>query len=86
VRSANAVERSTTAVERSSDAVCSTAVAAGHMDHRGRYCGPPEPKPKKYPPGANRSDDGRAMRAMLENKPLEYEPLRKALQGAMVKH
>lgn len=41
LRSARAVEKSTRSVEQSARAVTNTAVASGHMDHDGRYLGPP---------------------------------------------
>ncbi|GIZ46751.1 hypothetical protein CKM354_000986400 [Cercospora kikuchii] len=77
LRSARAVERSTKAVERSANAVVNTAVASGHMDHHGRYCGPPPGTKKKE----EESGGGGA-----KQKRLEYgsDPLKHILQSASV--
>ena len=80
MRSARAVERSTTAVERSANAVVNTAVASGHMDHHGRYCGPPPGTKKKEEESGGGGGGGG------KQKRLEYgsDPLKHILQSASV--
>lgn len=80
LRSARAVERSTKAVERSANAVVNTAVASGHQDHHGRYCGPH--------PGDRRRDEERSRERGVgsgpKRKEIEYDPLKRILQSANV--
>lgn len=77
------MERSTKAVERSANAVVNTAVASGHMDHHGRYCGPPPGTKKKE---EESSGGGGGGGGGAKQKRLEYgsDPLKHILQSASV--
>ncbi|KAI5357893.1 hypothetical protein Slin15195_G037650 [Septoria linicola] len=90
LRSARAVERSTKAVERSANAVVNTAVASGHQDHHGRYCGPAgggqaQAQEKERRRGSSERGS-RGSGGLPRRKQIEYhdDPLKQILQSANV--